>query len=277
MKFLQIPFFLILFLVSMVSHSQNFYGNAIYKTHRKMDGKIKVKGVNSAIKEKMAARLKKMFQKTYILHFNTKESTYKLDEELATPNSQIASGMKMVVMGGGDNSLLYKNVATQKISEKKDLLGKTFLIKDKLPKQEWVLTEETKNIGTYTCYKAYCEKEVENKKISMVNGEVKEEVVKETIKTVAWYTPSIPVSHGPGEFWGLPGLILEINEGKLTIVCTEISINPTEKQEIKEPKKGKIVSKEEFKNISDQKTKEMMERYSGKKGKGKGIQIKIGG
>ncbi len=31
------------------------------------------------------------------------------------------------------------------------------------------------------------------------------------IEVVAWYTPQIPVSNGPGEYWGLPGLILEIN------------------------------------------------------------------
>ena len=34
--------------------------------------------------------------------------------------------------------------------------------------------------------------------------------VPKTIDIVAWYTPQIPVSHGPAEFGGLPGLILEL-------------------------------------------------------------------
>ena len=107
--------------------------------------------------------------------------------------------------------------------------------------------------------------------------EEKEPEMTERIIT-AWYTPQIPVSNGPAKYQGLPGLILEIHDGKLTIICSQIVINPEEKVEIVEPSKGKKVSQEEYDGIMDEKTKEMMERYAPRKGsKGESISITIGG
>ena len=54
-------------------------------------------------------------------------------------------------------------------------------------------------------------------------------------------------------------MILEINDGSLTLVCTKIVINPKDKTEIVEPNKGKEVSAEEFQAIMDKKNKEMMD------------------
>ena len=53
------------------------------------------------------------------------------------------------------------------------------------------------------------------------------EVPKEILVT-AWYTPQIPVNQGPGEYWGLPGLILEVHDDQNLINITFNSIeNPT--------------------------------------------------
>ena len=35
--------------------------------------------------------------------------------------------------------------------------------------------------------------------------------VPKTIEVTAWYTPEIPINQGPADYWGLPGLILEVN------------------------------------------------------------------
>ena len=103
-------------------------------------------------------------------------------------------------------------------------MGKEFLVKDSLPTFDWKMSSETKNIGKYTCYKATFTREVTNMKMSIVNGESKEVEQKETVTTTAWYTPQVPISNGPIRYHGLPGLILEINDGKTTMVCTEIEI-----------------------------------------------------
>ena len=107
---------------------------------------------------------------------------------------------------------------------------------------------------------------IENKHVTFINGETKEEVVKETIVTTAWYTLQVPVSNGPDNYQGLPGLILEINDGKKLIVCTEINMNPSKSIKIQVPKKGKVVSQEKYDEIQNKKSKEMMEKFKSRNG-----------
>ena len=82
------------------------------------------------------------------------------------------------------------------------------------------------------------------------------EIPKEQTIT-AWYTPQIPINQGPGEYWGLPGLILEVNVGNTTMLCSKIIMNPKEKEIIEAPDKGKVVTKTEYKEIISGKMKEM--------------------
>lgn len=91
------------------------------------------------------------------------------------------------------------------------------------------------------------------------------EIPKE-IEVVAWYTPQIPINQGPGEYWGLPGLILEVNEDRTTILCSKIVMNPEEKEEIKVPSKGKEVTREEYTETVKKKMEEMREMYGGGRG-----------
>jgi hypothetical protein len=56
-------------------------------------------------------------------------------------------------------------------------------------------------------------------------------------------------------------------------------LNPSEKITIEEPEKGKIVNQTDFDKIREEKTKEMMERFSSRQGVdlGNGINIKMSG
>ncbi len=277
---MKIKILITLLFVSIPCFAQDFYGKATYKTHRKSNIQLDSTTIaaNPGIAEQLKARMQKMSQKTFILDFTKSESVYKEDRQLDAPSRPQASGglMVMTVGGGGGNDIMYKNVKEDRMANKVDLMGKIFLIKDKLVNYDWKLTGETKNIGKYTCYKAIYETEVENITVSSVNDDAKQktETVKRTV--TAWYSPEIPVSNGPQNYWGLPGLILEINDGRLTIVCTEIVINPAEKIEIKEPKKGKVVNREKYRKISREKTEEMMERFKSR-GRNGGTHIRIGG
>ena len=91
--------------------------------------------------------------------------------------------------------------------------------------------------------------------------------VPKTIKVVAWYTPQIPVNQGPGEFWGLPGLILEVNADQTTILCSKIIMNPEERNKIEAPDKGRIISRTDYNATVKQKMKEMREMYRGRGGR----------
>jgi GLPGLI family protein len=262
--------------------AQEFSGKAIYKTSRKSN--IKISRENATMSEQQTkeieARLQKMNQRTFILQFDKISSVYEEEVSLNAPKPN-AKGMQVMSFfsGEGKGTIYYKNLKEKRFANKTEIMGKPFLVKDSLTIYDWQLSSETKNIGTYTCYKASFSKEVENTTSTFVNGELKEVNKKETIVTTAWYTMQIPISNGPSTFYGLPGLILEINDGTTTIVCTEIIMNPSEKITIQEPDKGKIVNQVVFNQIREEKTKEMMKRFSGREGVdlGNGINIKMSG
>ncbi|MCB0399606.1 MAG: GLPGLI family protein [Winogradskyella sp.] len=264
-------------------NAQEFQGIATYKTQRQVDIKLDSTQMNDEMQTKMLEMMKKQFQKTFTLSFNKEESTYKQEEELDKPSVGVGGEFQIVSIGGGGGSdVLYKNTKEQRYTEQVDTYGKIFLVKDNIEKIEWQLGSETKYIGEYPCYKATFTKMV-NKPRVVVNGEDEEEnkePEKEERTVTAWYTPQIPVNHGPDNYQGLPGLILEVHDGKLTIVCSKIVLNPNEKVEISEPDKGKEVNQEEYDDIMEKKAKEMMERYRPKKGDrndGNSFSITIGG
>ena len=85
--------------------------------------------------------------------------------------------------------------------------------------------------------------------------------IPKTIDIVAWYTPQIPVSHGPGEFGGLPGLILELTTDQTVLLCSKIVINPEKKDNILMPSKGEKVTRIQYDEIVKLKTEEMKSMY----------------
>jgi GLPGLI family protein len=189
----------------------------------------------------------------------------------------------------------YKNIKDKSLLQEQEFFGKQFLINDSLPQLEWVMGSESKQIGQYLCFKATAVKKVDefdwrsmrrrnrnndNEKVKdstetsetakvqdstkVGNDPLSEiEVPKEIIVT-AWYTPQIPVSQGPGEYHGLPGLILEVSADRTTILCSKIVINPKVKEPIEMPTKGKAVSKKEYNDIMKKKMEEMREMYGGR-------------
>jgi GLPGLI family protein len=83
----------------------------------------------------------------------------------------------------------------------------------------------------------------------------------------AWYTPQLPLAHGPSEYWGLPGLILEVSAGNTTMLCYKITMNPEEKDEIEAPRKGKEITKRDYQETIVEKMKEFRDnRMSRRRG-----------
>jgi len=273
------------------ANAQDFQGVATYKTQRKMDIKMDSAstGVSKDQHAKMMDMMKKQFQKTFQLSFNKEASIYKEEESLDKPQVG-GSGMQFMMIGGGGGAdILYKNTKEKRYADQKDTMGKIFLVKDEINPIDWKLESDSKYIGEYQCYKATYTKQVEvfkemsfssnskTKKEDEQEEEEKEPEMEERLIT-AWYTPQIPVNNGPAMYQGLPGLILEIHDGKLTIICSKIVINPEDKEGIIEPEKGKEVNQEKYDEIMDKKSKEMLERYGPRNGhKGEGIEIRIGG
>ena len=280
-KAYQIAF--VLLLVCSAAYAQNFQGKAYYfsKTSMDMDGWGGGK-MSEEQKKKIADRMRSMFEKTYILSFNLEASTYKEDEALEFPG---AGGRGFGMWGNSFSAgMQYKNIKSQQFLQDQEFFGKQFLISDSLVKLDWKLGTETKQIGQYLCMKATALKKVDEfdwrsmrKKSRSKDSAVKSDSTKTTkiledieipkeIVVTAWYSPQIPVSHGPGDFWGLPGLILEVNTDKTTILCSKIIMNPQDKEVIEAPKKGTVVSRQEYNSTVKKKMEEMRFMYGGRRG-----------
>lgn len=259
----QIAFTFLLLFVLGKAFSQDFQGKAVYKTKRQVNIQLDSTRQSDQMMKEMKEQLKRHFQRDFTLSFNKTQSLYTENEKLERPATTNNGGFRVEISASRD--VLFKNTAEGTYTQQRDLMGKTFLIRDSLPTPEWKLEKETKKIGKYTCFKATRTREVTQREFRSGQDEVKEKTKEMT--TTVWYTPEIPVQHGPGDFWGLPGLILEVQEDDFNILCSEIILNPAEDLKIERPTKGKVVSQEEFNKIQEEKNKEMMERYgNGRKG-----------
>lgn len=261
--------------------AQNFQGQAIYQTKVNVSITLDSTKMGKQKADELQKMMQKHFEKKYILDFNQFESIYKEEEKLDQPGG---SGSIRMMGFGGD--VYYKNIKEKRYVNQKESFSKEFLIKDSLPVLNWELNKESKMIGDYLCFKATAVKQVRDHKREYDEME-KEESPSENapkyykdLEIVAWYTPEIPVNNGPSEFWGLPGLILELHRDKTIYLCEKITINPKEAKPILEPDKGKEVTQDEYDAIMEEKSNEMREMYRSKKGskkRGEGITITIGG
>jgi GLPGLI family protein len=258
-------------------NAQEFQGQAIYFSKAKMVLGSFGARMSEAQKKKIQARLKDRLQKTYILNFNKEKSVFKEDEKIDAISGATDSW--------GDNfsrGEQYKNVKQKTLVQTQEFYGKKFLVKDKLAAIEWKMGAESKSIGQYMCFKATASVPTDELEwynfswgdISETNTEAKidstavkiEDVEIKTTEVEAWYTLQIPVSHGPGEYWGLPGLILEVSAGNTIILCSKITINPEEKIEIEAPDKGKEITKNDYQATIQEKMLEMRNNRGRRRG-----------
>ena len=256
LKFLSLSF---IFLISSKPISQDFQGQAYYFSKSSLDLGTWGARMSEAQKKQAQERLKNRLEKTYILTFNKEESIFKEEEKVDAISGATDSWGSNFTRGEQ-----YKNVKENTLIQSQEFYGKRFLVKDELYSIKWVLGKETKKIGQYLCFKATAS--VPTNELSWYDfswsdlGEPKNDNEKSDVKMTnieAWYTLQVPVSTGPAEFWGLPGLILEVNAGNTTILCSKIIINPKEKISIVAPDKGKEITKKDYQATIKEKMLEM--------------------
>jgi GLPGLI family protein len=254
--------------------AQDFQGKAYYSSKSTMDlGRWGAK-MSEEQKKQIKERLKNRLEKTYTLTFNKEESIFLEDDKLDAISGATDSWGKNFTTGKQ-----YKNVKSIALLQSQEFYGKQFLVKDQILSIDWIMGSETKQIGNYNCLKATAlvsendltwydfswDKLRNSRKDESAeedDDEKEEQLV--MIEIEAWYTPQIPVSHGPLEYSGLPGLILEVNTGNTIILCSKIILNPQEKIKIEAPGKGKVVTKNEYQEIITGKMEEMRNMYRGR-------------
>ena len=262
-SFIKISIVFLVMLIPIFTIAQNFQGKAYYFSKSNLELGSFGATMSEAQKKQIQERLKNRLEKTYILTFNKEESVFKEEDKLDAISGATDTWGKNFTPGEQ-----YKNVKTKTLLQNQEFYGKRFLVKDELLSIDWQIGTETKQIGKYLCFKATAS--VPTSDLAWFNfswdslrandSENKSNSSSDTIKmtdVTAWYSSQIPINQGPLEYWGLPGLILEVNAGNTTILCSKIIINPAEKTKIEAPDKGKVVTKKKYQETISGKMQEM--------------------
>lgn len=209
-------------------------GTVVYNETMKLE--IHFEGMDPA----MADMIPKERKSVKMLHYSPDASLYlngkQSDDEAVT--EEMAGGGTMVIQMQEPNEQLYLDLKNQKVIEQRDFMSRMFLIVSEADTLPWKLTGNRREILGTPCFEAVYQKD--------------------TVKTIAWFAPSIPVPAGPGRYNGLPGLILEVNVDEGKRILSAVSVTPGEVASlITRPSKGKKVTREEFEEIVKEKTGEM--------------------
>ncbi len=257
----QLVIFISLFLFTSAFAQKNMQWRAVYQYKRILNEKQKAKN-DSLIKARpeMAAIIKKLSKRfnnrTYFLDFTKAESVYK---EKARLEKDGGSFMR--------DRILYKNLTQKTFTEKRPFLEKDFLVVDTLPDYHWKVTGETKNIGNYTVIKAVGTEKIKKSKTPKNAKDTKGEPKNVEKEVIAWFTPELPISNGPGKYWGLPGLIMEVDKDGAVILLKELIINPIKFNKIECPEKGQKVNEKEFREIMKKERLKMEKMFKNRRHK----------
>jgi GLPGLI family protein len=230
--------FIVLFLLIEIAYSQNFQGKVSYKSYI-LENEIDSTTLQKKSKQVADAlsifnKSLKMYPMTFELKFRNRESVFQKNAVMKTDNDY---GYELAEIYFGGKNIYYTNSNSGEKITNKEVYGAVYLVTSNMKDIKWTLTNQRKKIGNYSCLKATSTLKTKNSK-----GIFYKEVT-------AWYAPEIPVSFGPKDYCGLPGLILELIEGNITYSAYKLILNPKEKIEILKPKKGKIITQEELDKI----------------------------
>ncbi|TDP61938.1 GLPGLI family protein [Flavobacterium dankookense] len=175
----------------------------------------------------------------FILEFNGNEAIYKNAKNVMQSEAINKKKPRFLEVYAGGDAVFYSDSLEKNSLIQQNSVGELFLISSKFP--EWELTNETKKIGNYTCFKA---------KYISKNGN------RNSIDEI-WYTPEIPVQFGPNKYIGFPGLVIEVIAGKIRFTATKIQLNSQQTIIIEKPVKGKKITEEGYKKILEKAADEL--------------------
>lgn len=161
-----------------------------------------------------------------------------------------AEGASMAFFGGGGGpgdavAGAFTNLSDGSYVEVREFLGRTFRIPEARPSFAWKLTGEAASFLGYPVYQA---------------------IAKQDSTTLeAWFTPDIPVSAGPAQYGGLPGLILTLAVDSNRVVYTATAVDTTAAVgKVTAPSDGSKVTRAEYDKIVADKQAEMAKSRRGR-------------
>ncbi len=171
--------------------------------------------------------------------------------EVMVMDASAMSGASFAFFGGGGGGMdavagAFTDLESGNYVELRTLLGRTFRITDARPSFGWKLTGESAKFLGYPVFQAIAKQD--------------------STSIEAWFTPDIPVSAGPAQYGGLPGLILTLAIDSNRVVYTATAVDlKTPVEKISTPSDGSKVTRAEYDKLLAEKQAEMMK---GRRGRG---------
>ena len=144
--------------------------------------------------------LEKFFARQKALAPDENYYTLKFDKDKSvfTTLNMMDSDGKNKVFRELTKGTYYTNITDKTVYRKSNFIGENLILfYNKLPYEEWQIKNEKKIIRGYNCIKAETIRR-------------NEKGVK--TKVIAWFTTDINLNFGPKNYFGLPGLIIELHE-----------------------------------------------------------------
>lgn len=168
-----------------------------------------------------------------------------LYEEVAKiNNSQQEAEIYMV--GGSENPKVFTDYNQRKQIEELGIEGRKYLVTDSILNYNWkIFSKQSEELNGYNVRYATLE-------------------LDENVFIEAWYSTELPFKFGPNLFGGLPGLILKMRTsykdqpGNYQLI-EAVKITKNENLKIKIPEKGKVISRDEFKELMSEYSKRVKE------------------
>lgn len=154
------------------------------------------------------------------LKYHKQMALFKAKNKIMPPDS--FNAIQVASLNSIQNSLIFISLLDSTVTKNISFNSKNYNVNENFP--QWQITTESIMIQDFLCFKA---------------------VLEDNPKIVAWFTPDLNFSIGPRGYTGLPGLILQLDTGYVTLVCKQISFEPFDPAEIQRPK-GVEISKAEM-------------------------------
>ncbi|MFN7098821.1 MAG: GLPGLI family protein [Flavobacterium sp.] len=188
---------------------------------------------NDSWNEQMKESISDLKISYYNYTFENNKSLFKFDRW--SPKTKIPNYEKEA----DEENIWFFDFANRKMNVQKQIVGTNFVITDSIPKIEWKITNEHREIAGYNCRKAV--------------GKIFDEVY-----VFAFYTDDITISGGPCTINGLPGMILGLSIPRLytSYIATKVDLKIKDPSIIQPITAKKMYDLNGLKTLIEEKTKD---------------------
>ena len=223
--------FITAFFFTITSNAQQFVDKAVIEYE--VNTNLKKTMSNDSWDEKMKENLSDLKISYFNYTFADNKSLFKFDRW--STKTRIPKYLK----DSDEENSWYFDFNTGIMNMQKQIGGTLFVVADSIPKIEWKITNENREIAGYNCRKA----------IGTIMGDV---------YIFAFYTDDITISGGPCSISGLPGMILGLTIPRLytSYVATKVDVSFNDTSKIKAFTAKKTYDLKELKTLFEEKTKD---------------------